>query len=166
MQFCVGRLKAVPTVQGLGWSRPRKNQKSLPSNAKHGFRLHIAPHDASTMSIPPRTPDSRTRPTLPITVFDTPHSRTSHFTSSGTSSAVHHQSTVESYLRDELSGSIQKHNTTFFNRLTDHVNSDKALTDCIHAASMESHAWPREKLGERQYYRPWTSMLNKFVTTF
>jgi hypothetical protein len=118
------------------------------------------------MSIPPRTPDNRTRPIPPTTVFDTPHTRTSHSTSSGILSAVHHQSTVESYLRDELSGSIQKDNTTFFDRLTDHVNSNKALTDCIHAASMESHAWPREKLGEREYYRPWASMLNKFVTTF
>jgi hypothetical protein len=118
------------------------------------------------MSIPPRTPDSRTKPIHPTTFFDTPHSRTSHSTSSGILSAVHHQSTVESYLRDELSGSIQKDNATFFDRLTDHINSNKALTDCIHAASMESHAWPREKLGEREYYRPWASMLNKFVTTF
>jgi hypothetical protein len=31
---------------------------------------------------------------------------------------------------------------------------------------MVSHAWPQEKSGERDYYRPWVSMLNKFVTTF
>ena len=118
------------------------------------------------MSIPPRTPDSRTKPISPTTFVNTPHSQTSHSMSSGILSTVHHQSTVESYLRNELSGSIQKDNTTFFNRLTDHINSNKALTDCIHAASMESHARPQEKLGEREYYWPWACMLNKFVTTF
>jgi hypothetical protein len=38
--------------------------------------------------------------------------------------------------------------------------------DCIRSASMKSHAWLKERLGERGYYMPWVSMLDSFVATF
>jgi len=53
------------------------------------------------------TPYSHTR-TPPTTVSNTPHTWTSHSMSSGLSSTVQHQSTIKSYLRDELSGSSQR----------------------------------------------------------
>jgi hypothetical protein len=118
---------------------------------------------ASTMSlVPPRTPEKRSQPSI---VSDTPYSRTSHSVSSGISSAVRHQSSVESYLHDELSGSIQKNCTSFFDRLTDHIKSDLILIDLVNAASTKEHAWPSEKSGEREFYTPCSSMLNHFGDT-
>ena len=112
---------------------------------------------------PPWTPS---RPTL-TTVSDTPHTRTSHSTSSGIQSAVQYQNTVVAYLHDELSGSIQRNNAAFFDHLTEHINSNKTLTNhIIRTVSLELHGWPAEKSEERDYYAPWTSMLNQFCSIF
>jgi hypothetical protein len=102
---------------------------------------------ASVMSCRLRPPSRGAGPTPPTSLPDTPRSRTSHFTSSGITSVVRHQSSVESCFRDEL------------------FNIDKTTQLSLIVSLIVSTTRPTENSEEMKYYKPWASMLTDLCST-